>query len=256
MKLIADASIPGSDYINASYVSGYLCPNEFIATQGPLPGTVGDFWRMVWETRAKTLVMLTQCFEKGRIRCHQYWPEDNKPVTVFGDIVITKLMEDVQIDWTIRDLKIERHGDCMTVRQCNFTAWPEHGVPENSAPLVHFVKLVRASRAHDTTPMIVHCSAGVGRTGVFIALDHLTQHINDHDFVDIYGLVAELRSERMCMVQNLAQYIFLHQCILDLLSSKGSNQPICFVNYAALQKMDSLDAMEGDVELEWEETTM
>uniref|UniRef100_A0A8C6EMI9 Phosphatidylinositol phosphatase PTPRQ n=1 Tax=Marmota marmota marmota TaxID=9994 RepID=A0A8C6EMI9_MARMA len=164
VKLVADASIPGSDYINASYVSGYLCPNEFIATQGPLPGTVGDFWRMVWETRAKTLVMLTQCFEKGR--------------------------------------------------------------------------------------------AGVGRTGVFIALDHLTQHINDHDFVDIYGLVAELRSERMCMVQNLAQYIFLHQCILDLLSNKGSNQPICFVNYSALQKMDSLDAMEGDVELEWEETTM
>uniref|UniRef100_A0A8C2YRG2 Phosphatidylinositol phosphatase PTPRQ n=2 Tax=Chinchilla lanigera TaxID=34839 RepID=A0A8C2YRG2_CHILA len=256
VKLIADAGVPGSDYINASYVSGYLCPNEFIATQGPLPGTVGDFWRMVWETRTKTLVMLTQCFEKGRIRCHQYWPEDNKPVTFFGDIVITKLMEDVQIDWTIRDLKIERHGDCMTVRQCNFTGWPEHGVPENSTPLIHFVKLVRASRAHDTTPMIVHCSAGVGRTGVFIALDHLTQHINDHDFVDIYGLVAELRSERMCMVQNLAQYIFLHQCILDLLSNKGSNQPICFVNYSTLQKMDSLDAMEGDVELEWEETTM
>ncbi|EDM16767.1 rCG49085 [Rattus norvegicus] len=256
VKLIADVSLPGSDYINASYVSGYLCPNEFIATQGPLPGTVGDFWRMVWETRTKTLVMLTQCFEKGRIRCHQYWPEDNKPVTVFGDIVITKLMEDIQIDWTIRDLKIERHGDCMTVRQCNFTGWPEHGVPENTTPLIHFVKLVRTSRAHDTTPMVVHCSAGVGRTGVFIALDHLTQHINDHDFVDIYGLVAELRSERMCMVQNLAQYIFLHQCILDLLSNKGGHQPVCFVNYSTLQKMDSLDAMEGDVELEWEETTM
>uniref|UniRef100_A0A8C2NJA8 Protein-tyrosine-phosphatase n=1 Tax=Capra hircus TaxID=9925 RepID=A0A8C2NJA8_CAPHI len=237
-KFLQDLSSTDADL---PWNRGYLCPNEFIATQGPLPGTVGDFWRMVWETR---------------IRCHQYWPEDNKPVTVFGDIVITKLMEDVQIDWTIRDLKIERHGDCMTIRQCNFTAWPEHGVPENSAPLVHFVKLVRASRAHDTTPMIVHCSAGVGRTGVFIALDHLTQHINDHDFVDIYGLVAELRSERMCMVQNLAQYIFLHQCVLDLLSSKGNNQLICFVNYSALQKMDSLDAMEGDVELEWEETTM
>ncbi|XP_076189734.1 phosphatidylinositol phosphatase PTPRQ isoform X3 [Aptenodytes patagonicus] len=256
VKLMPDAGIPGSDYINASYMSGYLCPNEFIATQGPLPGTVGDFWRMVWETRAKTLVMLTQCFEKGRIRCHQYWPEDNKPVTVFGDIVITKLMEDIQIDWTIRDLKIERHGDCMMVRQCNFTSWPEHGVPETTAPIIHFVKLIRASRAHDNTPMVVHCSAGVGRTGVYIALDHLTQHVNDHDFVDIYGLVAELRSERMCMVQNLAQYIFLHQCVLDLLTSKGSSQPICFVNYSALQKMDSLDAMEGDVELEWEETTM
>uniref|UniRef100_A0A8D0GQE2 Phosphatidylinositol phosphatase PTPRQ n=1 Tax=Sphenodon punctatus TaxID=8508 RepID=A0A8D0GQE2_SPHPU len=256
VKLMSDASTPGSDYINASYVSGYLCPNEFIATQGPLPGTVGDFWRMVWETRAKTLVMLTQCFEKGRIRCHQYWPEDNKPVTVFGDIVITKLMEDIQIDWTIRDLKIERHGDCMMVRQCNFTTWPEHGVPETTASLIHFVKLIRASRAHDNTPMVVHCSAGVGRTGIYVALDHLTQHINHHDFVDIYGLVAELRSERMCMVQNLSQYIFLHQCILDLLTSKGSSHSICFVNYSALQKMDSLDAMEGDVELEWEETTM
>ncbi|KAM8974303.1 LOW QUALITY PROTEIN: phosphatidylinositol phosphatase PTPRQ [Pelodytes ibericus] len=257
VKLIADAGVPGSDYINASYVSGYICPNEFIATQGPLAGTVGDFWRMVWETRAKTIVMLTQCFEKGRIRCHQYWPEDNKPVTVFGDIVITKVVEDVQIDWTTRDLKVERHGDFVMVRQCNFTSWPEHGVPENATSLIHFVKMVRANRPHENTPTIVHCSAGVGRTGVFVALDHLVQHINHHDFVDIYGLVAELRSERMCMVQNLAQYIFLHQCVVDLLASKGSNQPaICFVNYSALQKMDSLDAMEGDVELEWEETTM
>nr|DBA31022.1 TPA: hypothetical protein GDO54_006937 [Pyxicephalus adspersus] len=244
VKLIADAGVPGSDYINASYVSGYICPNEFIATQGPLAGTVGDFWRMVWETRAKTVVMLTQCFEKGRIRCHQYWPEDNKPVTVFGDIVITKVVEDVQIDWTIRDLKVERHGDFMMVRQCNFTSWPEHGVPENTTALIHFVKMVRGSRPHENTPTIVHCSAGVGRAGVFIALDHLIQHINHHDFVDIYGLVAELRSERMCMVQNLAQYIFLHQCVVDLLASKGSNQAICFVNYSALQKMDSLDAME------------
>ncbi|XP_040264377.1 phosphatidylinositol phosphatase PTPRQ isoform X1 [Bufo bufo] len=256
VKLIADAGVPGSDYINASYVSGYICPNEFIATQGPLAGTVGDFWRMVWETRAKTIVMLTQCFEKGRIRCHQYWPEDNKPVTVFGDIVITKVVEDVQIDWTIRDLKVERHGDYMMVRQHNFTSWPEHGVPENTTALIHFVKMVRASRPHENTPTIVHCSAGVGRSGVFVAMDHLIQHINHHDFVDIYGLVAELRSERMCMVQNLAQYIFLHQCAVDLLATKGSNQAICFVNYSALQKMDSLDAMEGDVELEWEETTM
>ncbi|KAI5616314.1 phosphatidylinositol phosphatase PTPRQ, partial [Silurus asotus] len=87
---------------------GYLCPNEFIATQGPLPGTVADFWRMIWETRTKTIAMLTQCFEKGRIRCHQYWPEDNKPVSVFGDIVITKLTEDVRPDWTVRALRVEK----------------------------------------------------------------------------------------------------------------------------------------------------
>ncbi|MGH0145637.1 UNVERIFIED_CONTAM: hypothetical protein FKN15_009305 [Acipenser sinensis] len=256
VKLISEAGVPGSDYINASYMSGYLCPNEFIATQGPLPGTVADFWRMIWETRTRTIAMLTQCFEKGRIRCHQYWPEDNKPVTVFGDIVITKLTEDVHPDWTIRDLKVERHGDCMVVRHFNFTSWPEHGVPESSTALIHFVKLIRVNRAHDNTTIAVHCSAGVGRTGVFIGLDHLVQHVSDHDFVDIYGLVAELRSERMCMVQNLAQYMFLHQCALDLLSSKGNSQSIWFVNYSALEKMDSLEAMEGDVELEWEETTM
>ncbi|XP_039618112.1 phosphatidylinositol phosphatase PTPRQ [Polypterus senegalus] len=256
VKLMSEPGVPGSDYINASYVSGYLCPNEFIATQGPLPGTVADFWRMIWETRTRTIVMLTQCFEKGRIRCHQYWPEDNKPVTVFGDIVITKLTENVQPDWTVRDLKVEKHGDYMVVRHFNFTSWPEHGVPESSTAIIHFVKLIRAIRAHENTTIAVHCSAGVGRTGVFIALDHLLQHVSDHDFVDIYGLVAELRRERMCMVQNLAQYMFLHQCALDLLSSKGNSQSVWFVNYSALEKMDSLDAMEGDVELEWEETTM
>ncbi|KAI1882027.1 hypothetical protein AGOR_G00246470 [Albula goreensis] len=256
VKLLSEPGVPGSDYINASFVSGYLCPNEFIATQGPLPGTVADFWRMIWETRSRTIAMLTQCFEKGRIRCHQYWPEDNKPVTVFGDIVITKLTEDVFPDWTVRVLKVERHGDYMVVKHFNYTSWPEHGVPESSTTLIQFVKSIRATRGHDNTTIVVHCSAGVGRTGVFIALDHLVQHVSDHDFVDIYGLVAELRSERMCMVQNLAQYMFLHQSTMDLLSSKGNSQSVWFVNYSALEKMDSLDAMEGDVELEWEETTM
>ncbi|XP_061085824.1 phosphatidylinositol phosphatase PTPRQ [Conger conger] len=256
VKLLSEPGVPGSDYINASFVSGYLCPNEFIATQGPLPGTVADFWRMVWETRSRTIAMLTQCFEKGRIRCHQYWPEDNKPVTVFGDIVITKLSEEVRPDWTVRVLKVERHGDYMVVSHFNFTSWPEHGVPESSTTLIQFVQAIRGHREQDNTTMVVHCSAGVGRTGVFIALDHLVQHVRDHDFVDIYGLVAELRSERMCMVQNLAQYMFLHQSTLDLLNSKGNSQSVWFVSYSALEKMDSLDAMEGDVELEWEETTM
>ncbi|XP_045061033.1 LOW QUALITY PROTEIN: phosphatidylinositol phosphatase PTPRQ-like [Coregonus clupeaformis] len=255
VKLLSEPGMPGSDYINASFISGYLCPSEFIATQGPLPGTVADFWRMIWETRTQTIAMLTQCYEKGRIRCHQYWPEDNKPVTVFGDIIITKLTEDVYPDWTVRALKVERHGDYMVVHHFNYTSWPEHGVPESSSTLIQFVRAIRANR-HENTTIVVHCSAGVGRTGVFIALDHLIQHVSDHDFVDIYGLVAELRSERMCMVQNLAQYMFLHQSTLDLLNSKGNSQSIWFVNYSALEKMDSLDAMEGDVELEWEETTM
>ncbi|XP_060933059.1 phosphatidylinositol phosphatase PTPRQ [Limanda limanda] len=255
VKLLSEPGTAGSDYINASFVSGYLCPNEFIATQGPLPGTVADFWRMIWETGTRTIAMLTQCYEKGRIRCHKYWPEDNKPMSVFSDILISKVSEEVLPDWTVRTLKVEKHGHYIMVRHFNYTSWPEHGVPESCSTLIKFVKAVRAHR-HESTTIAVHCSAGVGRTGVFIALDHLIQHVRDHDFVDIYGLVAELRRERMCMVQNLAQYIFLHQCTLELLNNKGNSQSIWFVSYSALEKMDSLEAMEGDVELEWEETTM
>ncbi|XP_008281722.1 phosphatidylinositol phosphatase PTPRQ [Stegastes partitus] len=255
VKLLSEPGTAGSDYINASFVSGYLCPNEFIATQGPLPGTVADFWRMIWETGTRTIAMLTQCYEKGRIRCHKYWPEDNKPMSVFSDILISKVSEEVLPDWTVRTLKVEKHGHYILVRHFNYTSWPEHGVPESCSTLIKFVKAVRAHR-HENTTIAVHCSAGVGRTGVFIALDHLIQHVRDHEFVDIYGLVAELRSERMCMVQNLAQYIFLHQSTLELLNNKGNSQSIWFVSYSALEKMDSLDAMEGDVELEWEETTM
>ncbi|XP_056272982.1 phosphatidylinositol phosphatase PTPRQ [Pseudoliparis swirei] len=255
VKLLSEPGTAGSDYINASFVSGYLCPNEFIATQGPLPGTVADFWRMIWETGTHTIAMLTQCYEKGRIRCHKYWPEDNKPMSVFSDILISKVSEEVLPDWTVRTLKVEKHGHFILVRHFNYTSWPEHGVPESCSTLIKFVKAVRAHR-HNNTTIVVHCSAGVGRTGVFIALDHLIQHVRDHDFVDIYGLVAELRSERMCMVQNLAQYIFLHQSTLELLNNKGNSQAIWFVSYSGLEKMDSLDAMEGDVELEWEETTM
>uniref|UniRef100_A0A8C9R638 Phosphatidylinositol phosphatase PTPRQ-like n=1 Tax=Scleropages formosus TaxID=113540 RepID=A0A8C9R638_SCLFO len=256
VKLLSEPGVPGSDYINASFVSGYLCPNEFIATQGPLPSTVADFWRMIWETRTRIIVMLTKCFESGRIRCHQYWPEDDKPISVFGDIIITKLTEDVLPDWTVRVLKVERYNDYMLVNHFNFTSWPDHGVPQCSTGLIQFVKAVRTNRGHNSTTVVVHCSAGVGRTGVFIALDRLIQHANDHDFVDLHGLVAELRAERMCMVQNLAQYMFLHQSMMELLSSKGVSQSIWFVNYSALHRRDSLDAMEGDVELEWEETTM
>ncbi|XP_023666780.2 phosphatidylinositol phosphatase PTPRQ-like isoform X2 [Paramormyrops kingsleyae] len=256
VKLLSEPGAPGSDYINASFVSGYLCPNEFIATQGPLPGTVGDFWRMIWETRACTIVMMTQCFEKGRVRCHQYWPEGDKPISVFGDIVITKLTEDALPDWTVRVLRIERYNDYMLVNHFNFTSWPEHGVPATSTALIKFVRSIRTIRGRDRGTVVVHCSAGVGRTGVFISLDHLIQHMRDHDFIDLFSLVAELRGERMCMVQNLVQYMFLHQCALEILSRKGISHPIWFFSSSGLQRKDSLDGMEGDVELEWEETTM
>uniref|UniRef100_A0A3P9NFQ4 Protein tyrosine phosphatase receptor type O n=1 Tax=Poecilia reticulata TaxID=8081 RepID=A0A3P9NFQ4_POERE len=172
-------------YVLICSLQGYLCPNEFIATQGPLPSTVADFWRMIWETGTRTVAMLTQCYEKGRVRRYRH---DRNQST-----------KEVLPDWTVRTLKVEKHGHYILVKHFNYTSWPEHGVPESCSTLIKFVKAVRAHR-HDNSTIVVHCSAGVGRTGVFVALDHLIQHVRDHDFVDIYGLVAELRSERMCMV--------------------------------------------------------
>uniref|UniRef100_A0A3P8V0V9 Protein tyrosine phosphatase receptor type Q n=1 Tax=Cynoglossus semilaevis TaxID=244447 RepID=A0A3P8V0V9_CYNSE len=157
VKLLSEPGTAGSDYINASFVSGYLCPNEFIATQGPLPGTVADFWRMIWETGTRTVAMLTQCFEKGKIRCHKYWPEDNKPMSVFSDILISKVSEEVFPDWSVRTLKVEKHGHYILVRHFNYTSWPEHGVPESCNTFIKFVKAVRANRHDNNTTIAVHC---------------------------------------------------------------------------------------------------
>ncbi|XP_075910369.1 phosphatidylinositol phosphatase PTPRQ isoform X2 [Petromyzon marinus] len=257
VKLSPDVSVPGSDYINASYISGYHCPNELVATQGPLAGTVGDFWRMVWETGASTIAMLTACVERGRIRCHQYWPEECTPVAVFGDIVITKITESVHPEWVTRELRVERLGESRCVHHLALSAWPEFAGADASAAIVRFVLAVRAARGRDAGPLVVHCSAGVGRTGVFVAVDHLVQLVADRDSIDVFGLVADLRHQRTGMVQNVAQYMFLHQCAVDLLTGGGKgSRTQWFLNHRALHKLDSLDGLEGDVELEWEETTM
>ncbi|XP_006820787.1 receptor-type tyrosine-protein phosphatase O-like, partial [Saccoglossus kowalevskii] len=96
----------GSSYINANYISGYTSPREYIATQGPLPTTKDDFWRMVWEQNTQTIVMITRCVEKGKVRCDHYWPFDSDP-TEYGDITVTMASESVLPEWTVRDFTLE-----------------------------------------------------------------------------------------------------------------------------------------------------
>ncbi|XP_020781984.1 receptor-type tyrosine-protein phosphatase beta isoform X1 [Boleophthalmus pectinirostris] len=215
---------PCSDYINASYIPGNNYRREYIATQGPLPGTKDDFWRMVWEHGVYNIVMVTQCVEKGRVKCDQYWPADREPL-YYGDLVIQLMSDSVLPEWTIREFKISSESSCSyprLVRHFHYTVWPDHGVPESTQSLIQFVRTVRdyVDRSPSTGATVVHCSAGVGRTGTFIALDRVLQQLDSKGTIDLYGCVFDLRLHRQHMVQTECQYSFLHQCVRDVLRAR------------------------------------
>ncbi|XP_038605095.1 receptor-type tyrosine-protein phosphatase V-like isoform X1 [Tachyglossus aculeatus] len=215
---------PNSDYINANFIPGYTRPQEFIATQGPLKKTLEDFWRLVWEQQVNTVVMLTVGMENGRVLCEHYWPSDAATPALFGHITIRLLAEVTGEEWTTREFQLfygpqQRERQ---VQQLQYTAWPDHGLPESTGSIMAFVELVRERGrvAAGAGPTLVHCSTGVGRTGTFIALARLLQQLEEEKTVDVFNTVYTLRLHRYLMIQTLAQYIFLHSCLLDKISEE------------------------------------
>ncbi|XP_061494493.1 receptor-type tyrosine-protein phosphatase O isoform X4 [Rhineura floridana] len=237
VRLVSMNEEEGSDYINANYIPGYNSPQEYIATQGPLPETRNDFWKMVLQQKSQIIVMLTQCNEKRRVKCDHYWPFTEELVP-YGDITVEMLSEEEHSDWVYRNFRINYADEVQDVMHFNYTAWPDHGVPPTNAAesILQFVQMVRQQAVKSKGPMIVHCSAGVGRTGTFIALDRLLQHIRDHEFVDILGLVFDMRSYRMSMVQTEEQYIFIHQCVQLMWLKKKKQFCISDVIYENVSK--------------------
>uniref|UniRef100_A0A8C4ICB6 Protein-tyrosine-phosphatase n=1 Tax=Dicentrarchus labrax TaxID=13489 RepID=A0A8C4ICB6_DICLA len=226
VKLISMHNDEGSDYINANYIPGYKHTKEYIATQGPLPETRNDFWKMVLQQKSPIVVMLTQCNERRRVKCDHYWPFTDEPV-MYGEISVEMLSESESPEWTIRKFRLGYADESQDVLHLNYTSWPDHGVPTVNAieSILQFVHIVRQQANRTKDPIIVHCSAGVGRTGTFIALDRLMQHIREHEFADILGMVSEMRSHRLSMVQTEEQYVFIHQCVL-LMWQKKKQQSI------------------------------
>ncbi|KYO22133.1 receptor-type tyrosine-protein phosphatase eta isoform B [Alligator mississippiensis] len=242
VKLSAQ-SHPTDDYINANYMPGYNLRKEFIAAQGPLPNTLEDFWRMIWEKNIYAIVMLTKCIEQGRTKCEQYWA-DKQPMS-YGDITVTMTSEIVLAEWTIRDFTIEDNNetDSHCVRQFHFTAWPDHGVPETTELLISFRHLVEEYTRQNPpeSPTLVHCSAGVGRTGTFIAIDRLIQQIEMENTADVYGVVYDLRMHRPLMVQTEEQYVFLNQCVLDIIKSQRDKKvDLIYQNTTAMAIYENL----------------
>ncbi|XP_035764364.1 receptor-type tyrosine-protein phosphatase kappa isoform X9 [Neolamprologus brichardi] len=260
---------PSSDYINANYIDvsgnasnatigsqrnqrnhtpsliwlyrdGYQRPSHYIATQGPVHETVYDFWRMVWQEQSACIVMVTNLVEVGRVKCYKYWPDDAE---VYGDFKVTFVEVEPLAEYVVRTFTLERRGfnEVREVKQFHFTGWPDHGVPYHATGLLSFIRRVKMSNPPSAGPIVVHCSAGAGRTGCFIVIDIMLDMAEREGVVDIYNCVKALRSRRINMVQTEEQYIFIHDAILEACLCGETAIPVCEFKaaYYELIRIDS-----------------
>ncbi|EDV55808.2 uncharacterized protein Dere_GG22297 [Drosophila erecta] len=215
-RVILDIDAEGSDYINASFIDGHTRKKEYIATQGPKPESVMDFWRMVLQYNVRVIVQVTQFREGNTIKCHEYYPYN-----VRGLSVTIKSKEVFELyDRTELTVVHDKYGLKEKVIHYYFKKWPDHGVPEDPMHLIMFVKKVKAERRPSYSPIVVHCSAGVGRTGTFIGLDLIMQRLKSESKINIFETVKKLRFQRMKMVQTQQQYTFLYACTYELVKHK------------------------------------
>uniref|UniRef100_A0A8C9Y6Q9 protein-tyrosine-phosphatase n=1 Tax=Sander lucioperca TaxID=283035 RepID=A0A8C9Y6Q9_SANLU len=231
--------VPDSDFVNASFINGYQEKNKFIAAQGPKEETVNDFWRMIWEQNTVTIVMVTNLKERKECKCAQYWPDQG--CWTYGNIRVSVEDTMVLVDYTIRKFCIQQVGDVSgkkpqrLVTQFHFTSWPDFGVPFTPIGMLKFLKKVKNYNPQYAGAIVVHCSAGVGRTGTFIVIDAMLDMMNTERKVDVFGFVTRIRAQRCQMVQTdvtfvcfwlpislhhflsvpQMQYVFIFQALLE-----------------------------------------
>ncbi|CAH1243113.1 PTPRA [Branchiostoma lanceolatum] len=212
--------VAGSGYIHASYIDGYREERKYIAAQGPMDNTVDDFWRMIWETGSTAIVMVTNLEEKGKKKCSQYWPDSGEKLYAAdsedGGITVTLAETVPMVDYVTRVLLIRKaEMKSRKVTQFHFTGWPDFGLPRSPMGLLKFRKTVKSALTPNCRPIVVHCSAGVGRTGTFITVDAMLDMIKEEQKVDVFGFVSEMRQNRSNMVQTAAQYVFIFKALLE-----------------------------------------
>ncbi|KAK3561389.1 hypothetical protein QTP86_000586 [Hemibagrus guttatus] len=206
------------DYINASFIEGYKESNKYIAAQGPKEETVGDFWTMIWEQKTSIIVMVTRCEEGNKNKCAQYWPSMERETEIFDDLVVKIKGEEKCPDYIIRHLTLMNRKEKSAEREVThiqFTSWPDHGVPSDPGLLLKLRRRVNSFKNFFSGPIVIHCSAGVGRTGTYICIDAMIESLEAEGRVDIYGYVVKLRRQRCLMVQVEAQYVLIHTALIE-----------------------------------------
>uniref|UniRef100_A0A8C7RGG5 protein-tyrosine-phosphatase n=1 Tax=Oncorhynchus mykiss TaxID=8022 RepID=A0A8C7RGG5_ONCMY len=210
----ADTDVPGSDYINANYirVSSGSEGKVFIATQGCLQNTVVDFWKMVYQENTHVIVMTTKEMERGRNKCVRYWPDLNA-TKEFGKVSVKNVEECQAQDYILRELELVRY-----IWHYQYLSWPDHGVPNEPGGVLSFLEQVNRTQSAipETGPIVVHCSAGIGRTGTIIVIDILIDIINRQGLdcdIDIPKTIQSVRQQRSGMVQTEAQYKFIYMAV-------------------------------------------
>ncbi|KAL3868893.1 hypothetical protein ACJMK2_041649 [Sinanodonta woodiana] len=209
-----EASDPYSDFINASYVNGFNAPGAFIAAQGPMDNIVDDFWRMIWQKDCGRIVMLTNLMEEGKIKCVKYWP-DKEETHKYGKITVKNIKEEVFADFVVRTLKMSmnKNSQMKIVHHFHYTSWPDRDVPSDHESLLDFREKILSTESDHMGPNVIHCSAGIGRTGTLIVLDYLLKQAKVEDYIDVFKCIVEMRYQRTNFVQTQIQYEYIHEIL-------------------------------------------
>jgi len=207
-----------NDYINASWIPGYGQDKGYIASQGPVPGSMPAFWQMVFTENCRVIVMVTNEIEGNKLKCHRYWPTRESPTETYGLVQVTLVEEEVKGTYIHRRMELVCNGVTAHLDHYQYTVWPDHGVPNTTGEILSFRKEIRKKFPTGGSPMLVHCSAGVGRTGTFIVIDTMMARMErlEND-LNIKNLVKTIRKSRNYLVQTLIQYHFCHRAILEMI---------------------------------------
>jgi len=225
-----------ADFIHANFVEGYNQKNAYIATQGPLPVTIADFWKMIWEQNSVVIVMVTRIIEMGRIKSGQYWPVTKGSSTTHQGFKVENM--DINVtnpEFLITQLKLTavKQEEFRIITHLQFLSWPDFGIPSNPTIMLNFLQIIRTEQSLGVSrlknkwtgdalgpPMVIHCSAGLGRTGTLITIDICTKQIVGGEKINIRKIVEKLRSQRAYSIQSSDQYLFCYATVIAFIRDK------------------------------------